>query len=160
MTDLTSKPQAERYFEDYIVGSTFEWGPIEVEEAEVIAFATRFDPQTMHVDAAGAALGPFKGIIASGWHTVSLLMRLYVDHYLPTIAGIASPGVDEIRWPRPVRPGDELRLRVAITEARVSKTKPDRGLVISKAQGVNQRDEVVATFTAMNLFLLRAPAKP
>ena len=156
MSEFTT-PREQRYFEDYIPGSTFEWGPIAVEEDEVIAFAKKFDPQTMHVDPVGAAQGPFKGIIASGWHTVGLVMRLFVDHYLSTVSAIASPGVDEIRWPRPVRPGDELRLRVEITEARVSKSKPDRGLVIAKAQGINQNGEVVTTFTGMNLFLLRNP---
>src|SRR5699024_839340 len=126
------------------VGSVYEFGPIEVEESEVIAFASRFDPQAMHIDPAAAAAGPFKGLIASGWHTLSLMMRLMVDNYLSTVAGLASPGVDEVRWVRPVRPGDHLVLRVTVLEARPSRSKPDRGVIFSLMEALNQNGEVVA----------------
>lgn len=145
----------DRYFEDYPVGAVYEFGPIEVEEAEVIAFASRFDPQAMHIDPAAAAAGPFKGLIASGWHTLSLMMRLMADHYLSTVAGLASPGVDEVRWLRPVRPGDRLTLRTTVLEARPSRSKPDRGVIFGLMEGVNQNGEVVASYRGMNLILKR-----
>ena len=145
----------DRYFEDYPVGAVYEFGPIEVEEAEVLAFATRFDPQAMHIDPVAAAAGPFEGLIASGWHTLSLMMRLMADHYLSTVAGLASPGVDEVRWVRPVRPGDRLTLRTTVLEARPSRSKPDRGVVFGLMEGVNQNGEVVASYRGMNLILKR-----
>ncbi len=145
----------DRYFEDYPVGAVYEFGPIEVEETEVIAFASRFDPQAMHIDPAAAAAGPFKGLIASGWHTLSLMMRLMVDNYLSTVAGLASPGVDEVRWVRPVRPGDRLTLRTTVLEARPSRSKPDRGVIFGLMEGINQNGEVVASYRGMNLILKR-----
>ena len=152
-------PRDARYFEDYAAGAKFEYGPIAVEEAEVISFATRFDPQTIHIDPEGAARGPFKGLIASGWHTVSLMARLFVENYVSAVASLASPGVDEVRWLRPVRPGDELMLRVTILEARPSQTKPDRGIVVSLLEAINQSGDVVASLKAMNLFGKRPPQK-
>lgn len=145
----------DRYFEDYIAGSAFEYGPIAVEEAEVISFAQRFDPQSMHTDPAKAAVGPFRGLIASGWHTTALMMRLFVDNFLSPVASLPSPGVDEVRWLKPVRPGDQLTLRVSIVETRPSRTKPDRGLIVSKMEAVNQDGAVVCTMRAMNLALKR-----
>ncbi len=151
-------PPGDRYFEDYEPGAVFEFGPIAVEEPEVIAYAKRFDPQSIHTDPVAAARGPFNGLIASGWHTVGLLMRLYVEHYLTAVASLASPGVDEVRWTKPVRPGDQLRLRVTVSQARLSRSKPDRGLVHSFVEGINQHGEVVATFKAMNLVGVRPAA--
>jgi acyl dehydratase len=151
-------PPGDRYFEDYVTGSVFEFGPIAVEESEVIGYAKRFDPQSIHTDPQAAARGPFKGLIASGWHTVGLLMRLYVEHYLTAVASLASPGVDEVRWTKPVRPGDRLRLRVTVSDTRLSRSKPDRGLVHSFVEGINQHGEVVASFKAMNLVGVR-PAR-
>lgn len=155
-----STPIDERYLEDYQPGATFEFGPVEVEEAEIIVFSKRFDPQTMHIDPAKAAEGRYKGLIASGWHTVALMMRLFVDNYLSSVASHASPGVDEIRWFRPVRPGDRLRLRVSILEVRPSRTKPDRGVVISLLQAINQEDVIVSSFKAINLFEKRSRLSP
>jgi acyl dehydratase len=150
-----SVPITERYFEDYIPGSVFEFGTISVEEAEIIDFAKRFDPQDMHVDAESAARGPFGGLIASGWHTAGLAMRLLVDHYVSKVASLASPGVDEVRWTRPVRPRDSLRIRVSVLEARRSQSKPDRGLVRTLVEVFNQNREVVMTFKAMNILRCR-----
>lgn len=155
-----STPIDQRYFEDYIVGSVFEYGPVLVSEAEIIDFAKRFDPQEMHIDPQGAALGPFKGLIASGWHTIGLVMRLFVDHFLSSVASLASPGIDELRWLKPVRPGDQLRLRVSILETRRSRSKPDRGIVISLMEVINQNGEIVASLRPMNLLALRNPAAP
>ncbi|MGP0057910.1 MAG: MaoC family dehydratase [Beijerinckiaceae bacterium] len=152
-----SVPRERRYFEDYVEGAKFEYGPISVDEAEVIAFAKRYDPQTMHTDPQAAARGPFKGLIASGWQTVALMMRLFVDHYISAVASIASPGVDEVRWLRPVRPGDQLTLRVSILETRPSRSKPDRGMVVSLLEAVNQSGELVASLKAMNLLGARNP---
>ena len=146
----------ERYFEDYIEGSVFEFGPIAVEESELIAFARRFDPQAMHIDPGKAAEGPFRGLIASGWHTVGLMTRLFVQHYLSAVASRASPGIDEVRWHHPVRPGDQLKLRVSVIEVRASRSRSDRGMVVSLLEGVNQDGKVVCSFKAMNLLSKRS----
>jgi len=145
----------ERYFEDYAVGAVYEYGYASVTEAEIVAFAERFDPQPIHIDARFATSGPFGGLIASGWHTASLAMRLVVDHYVSRVASLASPGVDELRWPSPVRPGDSLRLRTTILETRRSRSKPDRGLVRTRAELLNQNDQIVLSLVAMNLIRLR-----
>ena len=150
-------PVKDRHFEDFVPGAVAEFGPIAVEEAEVVAFAVKFDPQPIHTDPAGAAAGPFGGLIASGWHTASLVMRVLVDHYLPRGASLASPGVDELRWLQPVRPGDMLRVRTTIVEARRSRSRPDRGLVRTKLETLNQNDQVVMSMVAMNLFRCRDP---
>ena len=147
----------DRYFEDYVAGSVFEYGYASVSEADIIAFAQRFDPQPIHIDAHFADSGPFGGLIASGWHTASLAMRLVVDHYVSRVASRASPGVDELRWPAPVRPGDSLRLRTTIAETRRSRSKPDRGLVRTRAELLNQHVQVVLSLIAMNLIRLRNP---
>jgi len=148
---------ADRYFEDCAVGAVYEYGYVSVSEAEIIAFAEQFDPQPIHVDARFAASGPFGGVIASGWHTASIAMRLIVAHYLSRVASLASPGIDELRWPAPVRPGDSLRLRTTIVEARRSRSKPDRGLVRTRAELLNQHDQTVLSLVAMNLLRLRTP---
>jgi len=144
-----------RHFEDYPPGAVVEYGPIAVDEAAIVAFGRQFDPQPFHVDPQRAAGGPFGGVIASGWHTGSLMMRLLVDHYLPREAGLGSPGIDELRWLAPVRPGDQLSLRVTVTAARRSRTKPDRGLVHTSNEMINQRGEVVMTVKAMTLVRCR-----
>lgn len=146
---------AERYFEDYHVGMVDEFGSVLVTAEEIVEFARRYDPQTMHVDAAAAAMGPFGGLIASGWHTGSLTMRLFVEHYLSKVATLPSPGIDELRWVRPVRPGDTLRVRVTVLEARHSKSKPDRGIVRSLVEVLNQDGDVVMSQRPMNLMLCR-----
>ena len=123
-------PIDDRYFEDYVQGAVYEYGYITVTEAEILDFARAFDPQPIHVDPEFAAAGPFHGLIASGWHTAGILMRMFADHCLSKVASLASPGIDELRWPAPVRPGDSLRLRCTFVETRRSRSKPDRGLVI------------------------------
>ena len=154
-TDLFASPIDDRWFEDYVAGTVYEFGPIVVEEAEIVAFARQFDPQTMHIDPQRAKDGLFHGLIASGWHTAGLMMRLAVDHYLSSVASIASPGVDELRWKAPVRPGDKLKLRVSVLETRASSTKPDRGIVFSLLEAVNEAGVVVCSLKAMNLLLSR-----
>jgi acyl dehydratase len=149
-------PIGRRYFEDYVVGSTYEFPePIGVDEQQIIDFARGFDPQSFHVDPAAAADGPFGGLVASGWHTASLMMRLYAKYYLSTVASLGGPGVDELRWLVPVRPGDELRLRTTVLEARRSRSKPDRGLVRTLAELVNQDDAVVLRVEVLNFLAVR-----
>jgi acyl dehydratase len=152
--ELPSDPGA-RAFEDYQPGLTVEFGPATVSSEDIVAFGRQFDPQPFHVDAAAAARGPYGGVIASGWHTASLMMRLLVDHFLPRGAGLGSPGVDELRWIAPVRPGDALRLRIVVTEARRSRSKPDRGLVRTDNTLLNQHDEPVLTVKTMVLMRAR-----
>ncbi|GAB2975211.1 MaoC family dehydratase [Amycolatopsis acidiphila] len=144
----------DRYFEDYVPGSTQEFGSVKVTEAEIIEFATKYDPQPFHVDPTAAAQSHFGGLIASGWHTAGLMMRLLTENYLSPVSSLGSPGIDELRWRKPVRPGDELRIRVQVLEARPSKSKPDRGLVRSLIEVRNQDDEVVFSAIALN-FVLR-----
>lgn len=153
-------PPDRRYFEDYHPGAVYTFGPILVDEAEVIAFASRYDPQPMHTDPLAAAAGPTGGLIASGWHTVGLLMRLFVLDYLSHVATLPSPGVDEVRWLKPVRPGDELTLRVTVTETRRSRSKPDRGVVFSFLEGLDAKGDPVATMKAMNLMRSRPEGAP
>jgi acyl dehydratase len=153
-------PQSDRWFEDYEPGSVHEFGSIAVREEEVLAFGRRFDPQPFHTDPEAAAETEYGGLIASGWHTAGLMMRLYSDHYLSKVATLVSPGVDNLRWLRPVRPGDELSLRVTVAEARRLRSKPDRGLVRSDIEVLNQRGEVVMTLSALNFFLCRPATGP
>jgi acyl dehydratase len=145
----------QRYFEDYPLGSVALYGPIAVDEAEVIAFGRRYDPQEFHVDPQRAAKGPFGGVIASGWHTGSMMMRVLVDRYLSRVAAMGSPGMDELRWPAPVRPGDHLYVRVTVIEARQSASKPDRGMVRILIEVLNDKGVVVMSVKAMTLVRCR-----
>jgi acyl dehydratase len=154
-TDLPA-PIEDRWFEDYLPGAVYEFGSLPMSEADIVDFAQQYDPQAIHTDPGWAATGPFGGLIASGVQTIAVCMRLYVDHYVSRVASLASPGLDELRWPRPVRPGDELRIRVSVVSARLSRSRPDRGLVHTAVEGLNQDDEVVLSFTAMN-FMARRP---
>jgi acyl dehydratase len=150
-----ASPIDDRYFEDYVPGSVYAFGSITVTEEEILEFSRRFDTQGFHTDPVAAERGPFKGLIASGWHTTALMMRLYADHYLSKVASLASPGIDELRWLQPVRPGDALSIRATVTQARASRSKPDRGLVHTLVEVLNQRGEVVMTLTIMNMLRRR-----
>jgi acyl dehydratase len=145
----------DRYFEDYVEGDVHSFGRIAVEADEIVEFAKRYDPQTMHTDPEAAKRTPFGGLIASGWHTVGLMMRLYVEHYLTHNASLASPGIDELRWIKPVRPGDTLSVRVSVLKATPSRSKPDRGAVTSFIEVFNQADEAVMTLKAVNMIARR-----
>ncbi len=147
--------QGPRYFDDYLPGTSYDCGNVSVSEAEIISFATQFDPQPFHVDPGAAARGPFGGLIASGWHTAALVMRQLVDHYLSAEASLGSPGLDEMRWPDPVRPGDTLRVRATAVEARRSLSKPDRGILKTVIEAVNQDGRTVMRATATNFLLVR-----
>jgi acyl dehydratase len=145
----------ERHFEDYPVGSVALYGPIAVVEDEVIEFGKRFDPQDFHTDPVKAAQGPFGGIIASGWHTGSMMMRVLVDRYVSRRAGLGSSGMDELRWTAPVRPGDRLWVRVTVIEAKRSKSKPDRGLLRILIEVLNEASTIVMSVKAMSLVRCR-----
>jgi acyl dehydratase len=161
VSDPPGSPVAKpvRWFEDYPPGAVFEFGSVTVSADEIIAFARQYDPQAMHVDPTWAASGPFGEVIASGWHTIALMMRMFVEQFLPE-NGLAAPGIDEVRWPLPVRPGDTLRVRVTVLEARRSRSKPDRGLVHTLIEVFNQNHEVVLTMKPMNLVRCRPDALP
>ena len=149
-------PAADRHFEDYAPGAVFEYGEIPVAEAEIVEFARRFDPQYIHIDREQAARGPFGGLIASGWHTAAMMMRLIVDNFLPKHASRGSPGIDELRWLRPVRPGDTLSVRLSVLEATRSRSKPDRGVVRTLCEVLNQDRAVVMSLKAMNIITCRS----
>ena len=146
-----------RYFEDFQVGDVFELGTTSATEEEIIAFARQFDPQPFHVDPAQARESVFGGIIASGWHTASLFMRLLVDNFLRETVSLGSPGVDEVRWLQSLRPGDTLRARFTILECRASKSRAEMGILRSRSEVFNQRDELVMTVIGVHL-IGRRPA--
>ena len=145
----------DRYFEDFVPGAVREFGQVRVSEDEIIKFARRFDPQYIHIDPEAAMQGPFGGLIASGWHTAAMMMRLVVDHILPQKASLGSPGIDELRWLRPVRPGDVLHVRTSVIEATRSRSKPDRGVVRTLMEVLNQNGEVALSLKAMNIIACR-----
>jgi acyl dehydratase len=148
------------YFEDYPVGAVFTSGPISVSEDDILDFARRFDPQPMHVDKAAAEAGRYGGLIASGWHTGALMMRLLEAHFVPKPGNLASPGVDELRWVKPVRPGDRLGLRATVLTARRSRSKPDQGIVTSLVELLNQDGEVVMSLKPVSLMRCRTAESP
>lgn len=148
-----------RYFEDFAVGDTQDLGEATVSAAEIVAFGRQFDPQPFHVDEERAKASPFGGLIASGWHTAAIFMRLLVDGLLNSTASMGSPGIDELRWLQPVRPGDTLRARFTVVEATPSTRRPDRGTVRSTCEMLNQRGEVVMRVTGINI-IGRRPAPP
>ena len=141
------------YFEDHVPGSVDAFGSVLVEEQEMLDFAKRYDPQVFHTDPEAAKKTSFGGLVASGWHTVALAMRLIVDHRFSRTANLGSPGVDELRWLKPVRPGDILSVRLTVMEARPSRSKPDRGIVTALVEVLNQNKEVVTTWKGVNIVL-------
>jgi acyl dehydratase len=140
-----------RYFEDYEVGATYELGRRTVGEAEIVAFARDFDPQPFHVDREAATRSPFGGLIASGWHTCAICMRMIVDSYLSPETSLGSPGVEQLKWLNPVRPGDTLVGRMQVVEKRPSRSRPEIGLLLNEATLVNQKGEAVLSLRATNM---------
>jgi acyl dehydratase len=147
-----------RYWEDFHVGDVTEVGPVDVTEEDVIAFATRFDPQPFHVDPEAGKRSPFGGLIASGWHTVALFMSMFVPAVLLDSASLGSPGVEQLRWTAPVRPGDRLTGRSTVIEVRASRTNAHRGTVLTTNEMFNERGELVLTMTVWGHFRRRVPA--
>ena len=146
------------YWEDLKDSGTVEMGSHTFTEAEIVAFARQFDPQPFHVDPDAAKQSFFKGLIASGWHTCCVAMRLMVDKYVSRAASLGSPGLDNIRWLAPVRAGDTITYRRVTIAARASESKPDIGLLQSRWEATNQRGEVVMTMEGWGMFR-RRPAK-
>ncbi|OWW19352.1 MaoC family dehydratase [Noviherbaspirillum denitrificans] len=144
--------QVKWYFEDFEPGKTIEVGTLTVTEEEIIEFATKYDPQPFHIDKVAAGKSMYGGIIASGWHTCGMIMRLMVDGFLNQAASLGSPGVDEIRWIKPVRGGDTLHVTTTALEVRPSGSKPNRGVVVTLWEAKNQHGEVVATIKGMGMF--------
>ncbi|HJV87057.1 MAG TPA: MaoC family dehydratase [Noviherbaspirillum sp.] len=151
-------PQLKWYFEDFEIGKTIHVGSRAVTEEEIIDFATKFDPQPFHVDKEAAKHSIYGDIIASGWHTCSMMMRLMVDGFLSEASSLGSPGVDEIRWIKPVRGGDTLTVTTTAQEIRPSTSKPDRGVVVTLWEAKNQHGELVATIKGMGMFKRRSHA--
>lgn len=146
-----------RYFEDFAPGQVLELGSRTISRESMLAFAREFDPQPFHVDEEAARRSIYGGLLASGWHTCSLWMRILCDGLLTDTASLGSPGIDELRWLKPVRPGDTLSVRMTILEAIPSRSKPDRGLLRSLTEMRNQHGEIVLTARGLSL-LGRRPA--
>ncbi len=153
----TGRPLA---FEDFKPGDRRFFGPRVLTKEEIVAFGRDWDPQPFHIDEEAAARSPFGGLIASGWQTAALCMRLVVDGMLAQSSSMGSPGLDELKWLKPVRPGDALSVQVEILEATPSKSKPDRGSIRLTYSCTNQKGETVMTMTARVLFLRREPTPP
>ena len=146
------------YFEDFQPGQEIDLGQRTVSEQEIIAFATAFDPQPFHVDREAAAGSIYGGVIASGWHTCAMMMRMVVDGMRFAASSMGSPGLDGVRWLLPVRAGDTLALRHVTKAVKASRSKPDRGVVWTSWIATNQRGETVCTIDGMAMFL-RRPAE-
>ena len=145
----------EWYFEDFFPGQEIDLGTRSVTEEEIIAFAKQFDPQPFHVDHDAAAKSIYGGVIASGWHTCSMMMRMVVDGLMAKASSMGSPGLDGVRWLAPVRAGDTLNVRYQTVKVKASASKPDRGVVWSKWVAINQHGETVCTIEGMSLFKRR-----
>jgi acyl dehydratase len=139
---------AVRYLEDFAVGQTFGSGRVVVDEAQIRTFAAEFDPQPFHLNDTAAQGTIFQGLAASGWHTAALTMRLLVEGDLRPAGGIVGAGFDEFRWPRPVRPGDELRLESEVLDVRPSKSRPNQGVIKVRTTTLNQNSEPVQILIA------------
>jgi acyl dehydratase len=144
-------------YEDFEVNRTYEIGAHTFARDEIVAFAKQFDPQPFHVDEEAAAASPFGALIASGWHTCSVMMGLLVRNAMAGSTSMGSPGIDDIRWLKPVRVGDTVRMTSTVLDKRVSSSKPDRGIVTTQWSGINQHGETVITVRAKGIYGLRHP---
>ena len=147
----------ERYLEDFAVGQRYSTGRHVVDDAQIKAFAADFDPQPVHVDEVAAGKSIFRGLAASGWHTAGITMKLLVHGDLRPAGGIIGLGLEEMQWPRPVRPGDELHVETEILQVRPSASKANQGLIKVRNTTLNQKGEAVLSQT-VNLLVLRRPA--
>ncbi len=158
MSASTIEPNRRLHWEDFTSGQVLSFGHHEVTREAVLAFARDFDPQPFHLDDAAAAASLFGRLSASGWHTCAMAMRMMCDGYLLDSASLGSPGIEALRWTRPVHPGDILRMRVTIVSARPLASRPAVGLVESRSEVLNQHDELVLTMHGSGFFLRRHPA--
>ena len=150
-------PKHKHYWEDFKVGDTSSLGERIVQREEMIAFAKMYDPQPFHIDEEAGRLSMFGGLIASGWHTVAMVMRMMVDSYLGDSASLGSPGVENVRWLKPVRPGDTIRANRTVLETRASKSRPEMGMVKTRWEVVNQHGEMVMSMEGWGMFSRRNP---
>lgn len=144
------------YWEDFKVGETHQIGEKRVDKGDIIAFAKQFDPQPFHVDEAAAKASLYGGLIASGWHTVALVMRMMCDSYMLDAASLGSPGIDNLKWLMPVRPGDTIRAQRTTLEVRASASRPEMGLVKTRWEVFNQNGEQVMTMEGYGMFRRRS----
>jgi acyl dehydratase len=156
--DATTKPTAERYLEDFVAGQTFSSGRARITAEEIQAFAAKFDPQPFHLSESAAKQSFFRGLAASGWHTAAITMRLLVESDLKPAGGVIGAGFDEFRWPRPVRPGDELHIECEVLEVRPSGSLPDSGFIKLRTTTLNQHNDPVQ-IQISNLLVLRRQSK-
>jgi acyl dehydratase len=152
--------QRDLYFDDFKVGDQFHSRGVTVTEAQIVEFGLLYDPQPLHIDIEAAKESIYGGLIASGFQTLALSFRMLYQIGFLTAASLGGPGLDELRWLKPVRPGDTLRVRGEVKEAKASKSKPDRGVIRMAVTAVNQRDEPVLTATFIMFAKKRAPASP
>jgi acyl dehydratase len=153
------RPGPRLYWEDFPAGQVREFGALTVRREDIVDFAARYDPQPFHLDEAAARDTPFGGLVASGWQTCALAMRMMCDAYLLDAASLGSPGLDNLRWVAPVRPDDMLRVRLTVLAARVMQSKPHIGLIDSRWEVFNQHDQLVLDMRGWGMFA-RRPAAP
>lgn len=146
-----------KYYEDIAVGDTEEFGEYHVTKEEIIEFASQYDPQPFHTDEEAAEESAFGELVASGWHTAAICMRMLVDNMMDKRASMGARGVDELRWKQPVKPGDTLHLRTEVVDKRRSESDPGRGYVDNKMEGINQDGEVVISWVGLGMVAVRDP---
>lgn len=145
----------KQYLEDFAAGQVFTSNRLQVDKQQILAFASKFDPQPYHLDEEAARQSVFKGLAASGWHTAAMTMRLLVESEFQPADGILGLGLEELSWPRPVRPGDELRVEAEVLEVRASRLRDDRGAIRVRVTTFNQNDQPVQNFTATLLVMCK-----
>jgi acyl dehydratase len=155
VNDKQRAREKKYFFEDFEVGRVWEIAGPTLTKESIVEFASRYDPQPFHVDEEAAKHSVFGGLVASGWHTVSLCMRMICDAYVLDAASMGSPGVNEVRWLKPVHPGDTIRLRMSVLEAKPSTSKPDRGTVLHRWEVFNQKNELVMRMEGYGMFKRR-----
>lgn len=158
MSDPLAKPQPQYCWEDFHAGMTLEFGPIEVSQAAIIDFARQFDPQPFHLSEEAGRASLFGALAASGWHTAALTMRLMCDGFLLKSSSLGSPGLESLKWHKPVLAGDQLRARLTVLGSRVMNSKPHIGLVHNRWETLNQHGDVVMTIESWAMFGRRGQA--
>ena len=155
---MSTPPEHRDHWEDFPVGSVRQFGAMPVTREAVLDFASKFDPQPFHLDDAAAEASLFGKLSASGWHTCAMAMRMMCDGYLLQSASLGSPGIDNLKWHKPVYPGDTLSMRITVLDARPMNSRPDVGLVRSRSEVLNQHGEVVQSMDGWGMFRRRHPA--
>ena len=157
---MTTSGPADRYLDDFAVGEVFTTAGYTFTEAEIINFALQFDPQPFHLDVQAGARSPYGGLIASGFHTISICFRLFVQRGLVAASSLGAPGIDELRWLVPVRPGDTLHTRVDVLSVHPSRSKPDRGVLRARYSAINQDGSTVLSFVLNHMLARQAALAP